>query len=111
MKLLSIIVLLLIGANTFAADDPMADLITQSRSAGKRIVLVLGATPPESGNLKFPSFDQVPLVIYLNDIHFRDIEHLRSAEASAEITADWEKQFIQADFCILKLALQPSHEV
>lgn len=98
MKLLSIIVFLLVGANIFAADDPMADLIAQSQAAGKKIVLALGATPPESGNLKFPGFDQDPFVVYLNDIHFRDIEHLRTAEASVETTSDWEKQFIQGDF-------------
>jgi hypothetical protein len=98
MKLLSIIMLFLLRANIFAADDPIADQIRQAQTVGKKIVLVLGATPPESGNLKFPGFDQDPFVVYLNDIHFRDIEHLRSAEASAEIKADWEKQFILGNF-------------
>ena len=98
MKLFSIIVLLLIGANTFAAEDTIEERITQSQATGKKIVLVLDATPPEYRNFKFPGFDQDPFVVYLNDIDFRDIEHLRSAEASAETTSDWEKQFIQGDF-------------
>ena len=98
MKLFLIIVFLLLRANVFAAEDPIAEKITQAQATGKKIVLVLGATPPESGNLKFPGFDPDPFVVYLNDIHFRDIEHLKSAKASTEIAADWEKQFVQGDF-------------
>jgi hypothetical protein len=98
MKLLSIIMLFLLRANIFAAEDPIADQITQAQAAGKKMVLVLGATPPEHGHFKFPGLGPDPLVVYLNDIHFRDIEHLKCEEASAETAADWEKQFIQGDF-------------
>lgn len=98
MKYIVFVIMAILGMHVFAAEDPTVEQIIQSQSAGKKIVLVLGATPPESGNLKFPGFDQNPLIIYLNDIHFRDIEHLKSAEASPETTSDWEKQFIQGDF-------------
>ena len=66
------IMLLLIEANTFAAEDPIAERIRQAQETDKKIVLVLGATPPESRNLKFPGFDQDPFVVYLNNTHFRD---------------------------------------
>lgn len=98
MKLLSIILPLLLATNTFSAEDPITEQITHAQTTGKKIVLVLGATPPEHGHFKFPGFDQYPLVIYLNDIHFREIKHLRSSEASKEMTVEWEKQFIQGDF-------------
>jgi hypothetical protein len=98
MKSVIFATMMILGMRLFAAEDPIAEQIIQSQTTGRKIVLVLGATPSESGNLKFTGFDQDPFVVYFNAVHFRDIEHLKCEEASAERTADWEKQFIQGNF-------------
>lgn len=98
MKLLTIIMLVLLVTNTFSAEDPIADRILQSQTAGKKIILVLGATPPESGNFRFSSFDQDPFIVYFSVEHFRGMEHPAYTEATANTIGEWEKQFIQGDF-------------
>ncbi|MES2252349.1 MAG: hypothetical protein V4482_01520 [Pseudomonadota bacterium] len=87
-----------------ASENPMdsfADMAVrsvQAKAEGRKMVLALGATPPEQGNFSFSGFDQEPFVVYFNKVHFRDIEHLSCAEAGAEAIAGWTKQFIQGDF-------------
>ncbi len=98
MKYIVFAIMITLGIRVFASEDLIANQITQSQTAGKKIVLVLGATPPESGNFQFPGFDQDPFVVYFNAVHFRDVDCLPQSKKNADKIADWTGEFIQGDF-------------